>query len=123
MGGFVFGQRLDEQFFADTGCTSRAASAGDDGRYELRPIERHLFATFIALDHDLLWAPPVGPTEVTNFLDFVVRRDALDYSHTITSSSLFLYLGSIPKAEPTTNTPQYFRMMLVTNQGYKVVSS
>ncbi len=90
VGNFVFGPQLSAQFFADVRRTSRTASAaGDDGSDELRPSESHPLCAFTALDHDLLRAPPVGPTEFHHVLDFVVRWDALNYPHTITSSLLF----------------------------------
>jgi hypothetical protein len=38
----------------------------------------------------LFWTPLVDSAEGFHFLDFVVRWDALDNLHTITSSSLFL---------------------------------
>ena len=89
MGGGARPQYLDEQFFPSPCAASRAALAGNDGSHQVRVLEGPPRATSIALEHDLFWTPLVDSAEGFHFLDFVVRWDALDNLHTITSS-LFL---------------------------------
>jgi hypothetical protein len=81
MNTFVLGQLLDDQFFPNACTTSRAALAGNEGSNEVRPLEGSLRATGAALEHELLWAPPVDPLNVPRLPSFVVGRDALDDLH------------------------------------------
>jgi hypothetical protein len=83
----VLSQYLDEQFFPSPRATSRAALAGNDGSHQVRVLKGRPRTTSIALEHDLFWTPLVDSAEGLYFF-FVVRWDALDNLHTITSSLL-----------------------------------
>src|SRR3712207_5734987 len=84
----VLSQYLNEQFFPRPCAATCAALAGNDGSHQVRVLVGRPRATSIALKHDLFWTPLVDSAEGFYFLDFVVRWDALDNLHTITSSSL-----------------------------------
>jgi len=86
----VLSQHLDEQLFPSPCAASGAALAGNDGSHQVGVLVGSPRATSIAFEHDLFWTPLVDSAEGRYFLDFVVRWDALDNLHTITSSSLLL---------------------------------
>ena len=77
----ILSQPLDEQFFADASATLRTTFAGNEGTYEVPPLKGSPPSAGTTLNHNLLWAPLVNPSEILHIMNFVVRRDALDNLH------------------------------------------
>jgi hypothetical protein len=82
----VLSPLLYNQFLADACATPCTTLAANEGSNEIRSLEGSPRAAGTTFEYDLLWAPPVNLSEVPYLVGVVVRWDALDDLHTITSS-------------------------------------